>query len=159
ASARASPTRSVSGTAAPAYRIVSHRPFQNAGALNTAMKLRALTNSMPPNPETRSHWVKDSSATDTSARQAKASTASRIGVSDSRRTTGRGAAGERPVRRRAGPGGAVAVRAREDESESVVVVMASSLLRESVDERLGVAVHGADRVLRAALEQPGHVAP
>src|SRR5699024_8363036 len=103
------------------------------------MKLRTPTNSMPPTPETRSHWVKDSSTTDTSGMKVKASTPSRFGVMNSQPTTGRGAAGERPVRRRVASGGAVAVRAGE-EAGPVVVVMASSLLRKSVDEGLGVEI-------------------
>src|SRR5690625_6625713 len=79
--------------------MVISRLRQKVGSCSTNQKLSRPTNSMPSNPETRFHSVKDSATTEARGMKVNSSTPSRLGAMNSQPTRGRGSAGALPAAR------------------------------------------------------------
>src|SRR5690625_1516616 len=132
--------------------MVISRLRQKVGSCSTNQKLSRPTNSMPSNPETRFHSVKDSATTEARGMKVNSSTPSRLGAMNSQPTRGRGSAGALPAAR----GRTGSVRGAGARVAGAWVVI--SVLPEACDERVGIGVDRLDRTGGGALQQPAHVA-
>src|SRR5699024_9010886 len=127
--------------------MVISRLRQKVGSCSTNQKLSRPTNSMPSNPETRFHSVKDSATTEARGMKVNSSTPSRLGAMNSQPTRGRGSAGALP-----------AARGRTGSVRGAGAWLVISVLPEACDERVGIGVDRLDRTGGGALQQPAHVA-
>src|SRR5699024_4993892 len=128
--------------------MVISRLRQKVGSCSTNQKLSRPTNSMPSNPETRFHSVKDSATTEARGMKENSSTPSRLGAMNSQPTRGRGSAGALPgARGRTGDVGGAAARVAG-------AWVATRVPTGACDERVGISVDRLDRTGGAALQQP-----